>query len=205
MGSYGWPQTTSDHSISWHTSALIMTTLLTMSWSVLLTEVVQSWRNLSFMFMELRVLMRRFRMQHGTWYLFTILPWKSPSIWSIRLMELSLFSIFCSQIYHLPTFVSFSAPTLTLQQLTICPHITGLVYKIQYWYFYASLEKGGVLFCNCRSVCRSVCRPSVVRSISFDPFIWSIPNLVQALPLMSRWSLLIFRSHEQRSMSIQCS
>ena len=26
---------------------------------------------------------------------------------------------------------------------------------------------------------RSVCRPSVFRSISFDPFTWSIPNLVQ--------------------------
>ena len=39
----------------------------------------------------------------------------------------------------------------------------------------------------------SVCRPCVVRSISFDPFTWSIPNLVQGLPLMSRWSLLIFK------------
>ena len=73
--------------------------------------------------------------------------------------------------------------------------------------FYAPLEKGGILFCNCRSVglsvgrsvCPSVCRPSVVRSISFDPFIWSIPNLVQGLPSMSRWSLLIFWSHIQRS------
>ena len=43
--------------------------------------------------------------------------------------------------------------------------------------FYAPLGKGGILFCNCRSVgrsvgwlvCRSVCRPSVVRSISIDP------------------------------------
>ena len=41
----------------------------------------------------------------------------------------------------------------------------------------------------------------VVRSISFDPFTWSIPNLVQWLPLMSRWSLLIFRSHVQRARS----
>ena len=55
-----------------------------------------------------------------------------------------------------------------------------------------------------RSVCRSVRRPSVVRSISFDPFTWSIPNLVQALPSMSRWSLLIFRSHVQRSRSNHC-
>ena len=39
----------------------------------------------------------------------------------------------------------------------------------------------------------------VVRSISFDPFIWSIPNLVQGL--MSWWSLLIFRSRVQRSRS----
>ena len=67
------------------------------------------------------------------------------------------------------------------------------------------LEKGGISFCNCRSVGRyvglSVCRPSVVRSISIDPFTWSIPNLVQGLPSMSRWSLLIFRSHVQRSRS----
>ena len=51
------------------------------------------------------------------------------------------------------------------------------------------------------SVGQSVCRPSVVRSISFDPFTWSIPNLVQGLPSTSRWSLLIFRSHFQRSRS----
>ena len=38
----------------------------------------------------------------------------------------------------------------------------------------------------------------VVRSISVDPFTWSIPNLVQGLPLMSRWSLLIFRTYFQR-------
>ena len=41
---------------------------------------------------------------------------------------------------------------------------------------------------------------SVVRSIFFfNPFTWSIPNLVQGLCLISRWSLLIFRSHVQRS------
>ena len=51
------------------------------------------------------------------------------------------------------------------------------------------------------SVGRSVCRPSGVRSISFDPFTWSIPNLVQRLPSIRRWSLLIFRSHVQRSRS----
>ena len=52
-----------------------------------------------------------------------------------------------------------------------------------------------------RYVGLSVCRPSLVRSISFDPFTWSIPNLMQGLPSMSRWSLLIFRSHVQRSRS----
>ena len=67
--------------------------------------------------------------------------------------------------------------------------------------FYAPLEKGNILFCNCRSVGISVCRPSVVRSISFDSFTWSIPNLVQGLPSMSRCSILIFRSHDQRSRS----
>ena len=52
-----------------------------------------------------------------------------------------------------------------------------------------------------RSVCRSVCRPSVVRSISFDPFTWSITNLVQGLHPISWRSLLIFWSHVQRSRS----
>ena len=47
----------------------------------------------------------------------------------------------------------------------------------------------------------SVCRLSVVRSISFDPFTWSIPILVQGLCPISRWSLLIFRTHVQRSRS----
>ena len=41
----------------------------------------------------------------------------------------------------------------------------------------------------------------VVCSISFDPFTWSIPYLVQGLPSMSIWFLLIFRSHVQRSRS----
>ena len=35
----------------------------------------------------------------------------------------------------------------------------------------------------------------------FWPFTWSIPNLMQGLPSMSWWSLLIFRSHVQRSRS----
>ena len=35
----------------------------------------------------------------------------------------------------------------------------------------------------------------------FYPFTWSIPNLVQGLHSMSRWSLLIFRSRVQRSRS----
>ena len=37
------------------------------------------------------------------------------------------------------------------------------------------------------------------RSISFDPFTWLIPHLVQGMHPVSRWSLLIFRSHVQRS------
>ena len=79
-------------------------------------------------------------------------------------------------------------------------------------YFYAPLEKAGhsVLQLSVgrlvgrsvgMSVGLSVCRPSVVRSISFDPFTWSIPYLVQGLPSLSRWSLLIFRSHAQSSRS----
>ena len=45
-------------------------------------------------------------------------------------------------------------------------------------------------------------------SISFDPFTWSIPNLVRGLRPVSRWSILIIRSHVQRSRSnhswVQC-
>ena len=37
--------------------------------------------------------------------------------------------------------------------------------------------------------------------ISFDPFTWSITNLVQGLLWMSTWSLWIFRSHVQGSRS----
>ena len=88
---------------------------------------------------------------------------------------------------------------------TICFH--SWLNKPTYWYlplpfiitnFMPPLKKGANCFAT---VGMSVCRPSVVRSISFDPFTWSIPNLVQGLPLMSRWSLLIFRSHVQRSRS----
>ena len=68
--------------------------------------------------------------------------------------------------------------------------------------FMPPLKKGAYCFATVgRSVCLSVCGPSVVRLISFDPFTWSIPNLVQGLTSMSRWSLLIFRSHVQRSRS----
>ena len=68
--------------------------------------------------------------------------------------------------------------------------------------FYAPLKKGVYCFATVGwSVGVSVCRPSVVRSLSFDPFTWSIPNLVQGLPSASRWSLLIFRSHVQRPRS----
>ena len=68
--------------------------------------------------------------------------------------------------------------------------------------FMPPLKKGAYCFATVgRSVSLLVCRPSVFRSISFDPFTWSIPNLVQGLPSMSRLSLLIFRSHVQRSRS----
>ena len=49
-----------------------------------------------------------------------------------------------------------------------------------------------------KSLFRAQC---VVCSISFDPFTWTISNLVQRLPSISRWSLSIFRSHVQRSRS----
>ena len=79
---------------------------------------------------------------------------------------------------------------------------------MEWWHFVlcfimSPLKKGAHCFATvgwlvCRSVCRWVCKPSVVRSISFDPFTWWIPNLVQGLSSMSRWSLLIFRSHVQK-------
>ena len=37
----------------------------------------------------------------------------------------------------------------------------------------------------------------IFRSIFFDPFTWSIPNLVQGLPSMSRWSLLMIKGQGQ--------
>ena len=52
-----------------------------------------------------------------------------------------------------------------------------------YNYIYAPLEKGHY----------------VAHSMSFDHFTWSIPNLVQGLHPISRWSLFIFRSNVQRS------
>ena len=81
---------------------------------------------------------------------------------------------------------------------TCSPIWIGNLYNI----FMPPLKKGAYCFATVgRYVGRSVCRPSVVRSISLDPFTWSIPNLVQGFPSMSRWSLLIFRSHVQRSTS----
>ena len=46
---------------------------------------------------------------------------------------------------------------------------------------------------------RLVCRPSDVCSISFDPFAWKLPKLVQWMFIESRCSLLIFRPQGQRS------
>ena len=51
------------------------------------------------------------------------------------------------------------------------------------------------------SVGRSVCRPNDVSSISFDPFAWMLPNIVQWIYLENTWTLLILRSHGQRSKS----
>ena len=72
------------------------------------------------------------------------------------------------------------------------------LYWFQKYFFMPPLKKGAYCFATVRQL---VCRPSVVPSISFDPFTWSILNLVQGLPSLSRWSLLIFRSHVQRSRS----
>ena len=64
------------------------------------------------------------------------------------------------------------------------------------------LKKGAYCFATVgQSVGMSVCRQSVVHSISFDPSTWLVPNLVEGLPSISKWCLLIFRSHVQRSRS----
>ena len=66
----------------------------------------------------------------------------------------------------------------------------------------APLKKGVYCFATVGvSVGVSVCRPSVVRSISFDPFTWSIPNLVQGLPQWEDDPYWFSRSHVQRSRS----
>ena len=43
---------------------------------------------------------------------------------------------------------------------------------------------------------------NIVNSISLDSFDRKLPNLVQEMPLESRWPVLMFRSHVQRSRSI---
>ena len=64
---------------------------------------------------------------------------------------------------------------------------------MKWWYFYAPVWKKGA-YCFI-PVDRLVCRPSDVRSISFDPFAWKLPNLVQWMPIERRWSLLMLRSN----------
>ena len=57
------------------------------------------------------------------------------------------------------------------------------------WSFYAPLEKGGILFCNCRSVCRSVGR-SVGRSVcrSVDQVLSGQYLLTPSLDQYQTWS-----------------
>ena len=57
--------------------------------------------------------------------------------------------------------------------------------------------KRGTLLCTCRPFYRL----SDIHSISFDPFAWKLPNLVQWLPLRNICTLLIFSSYGQRSRS----
>ena len=70
---------------------------------------------------------------------------------------------FCVQLTHRKIF--FSKKTFDTQ-MTI---FQGTETETSV-YFYAPLEKGAYCFATVgRSVCRSVRRPSLVRSISFDP------------------------------------
>ena len=68
-----------------------------------------------------------------------------------------------------------------------CPHWVD----DHYWFSHGQRSRSNHSLAHC----------VVVRPISFDPFTWSIPSLVQGLCPIIRWSILMFRSHVQRSRS----
>ena len=72
-----------------------------------------------------------------------------------------------------------------------------------FWFLSPPWKRGHIVLqlSVVRYVGLSVCRPCVIRLISFDPFTWSIPNLVQGLHSIRKCFLLIFRSQVQRSRS----
>ena len=93
------------------------------------------------------------------------------------------------------------------------PTALGCIFKVLYlWFsfcFLPPMNRGPYCFATvglsvCRYVGLSVCRPSVVRSISFDLFTWSIPNLVQGLPLMSRFQVTCSKVKVKPLFSAHC-
>ena len=65
--------------------------------------------------------------------------------------------------------------------------------KNTYNFMLPPLKKEGILFCTCWLVGLSVRRASDVHSIVFDPFAWMLLNLVQWIPLESRYAYLFIQ------------
>ena len=131
--------------------------------------------------------------------------WKFSKIWNLKVIRFKL------DVHEILYFLYFKDKFLFYIQVlsVLCLFICQHKKKFLNFIFMLLWKRGHIvlqLLVSFWLVCPlvgwsaglSVCRPSVVRSISFDLFTWSIPNLVQWLPSMSRWSLLIFRSHVQR-------
>ena len=79
----------------------------------------------------------------------------------------------------------------------------NLTWRMRKFYYVPLWKKGHIVLHLLvgQSVCRFVYRPSDVHSISFYLCTWMILNLVQWMPLESRWLGLILRSRGQRSRS----
>ena len=79
----------------------------------------------------------------------------------------------------------FSGPISTANQWKLT--YSSTLYQMLWTNYISSLfleKKGSILLCTCRSLFR----PSVVRSIFFDPLIWKLPNFAQWLLHEGRFS-----------------
>ena len=88
---------------------------------------------------------------------------------------------------------------MLLKQKSITFFLSTMRLKNMFFAFYATFEKS--CFAPVGWSVELVCRSSVVRSMSFDRSARKLPNLIKLMPLGSKWTLLIFRLHDQRSMS----